>query len=159
MSCRHRSVSVGYLSPRGPVEQPGRGRTILVIEEYIWWITAGSLLSAVATVAAIPLLVSRLPADYFDHRRRETLRRSGGTSLPSLLLAVLKNLLGATLLVLGLIMLVTPGQGVLTVLVGLLLMNFPGKYRLERWLVTRPSLLRSLNAMRERRGRPPFRVP
>ena len=42
---------------------------------------------------------------------------------------------------------------------GFLRMNFPGKYRLERWLVTRPSLLKSLNAMRERRGRPPFRVP
>jgi hypothetical protein len=56
-------------------------------------------------------------------------------------------------------MLVTPGQGILTILVGLLLMNFPGKYRVERWLVTRPGVLRSLNRLRKRRGEPPFQVP
>ncbi|WP_201771570.1 PGPGW domain-containing protein [Pseudohaliea rubra] len=107
----------------------------------------------------IPWLVTRLPADYFDHRRREGWREATGKPFASFLLAMLKNLLGAVLLGLGVVMLFTPGQGILTVLVGLLLMNFPGKYRLERWLVTRPGVLKQLNALRKRRGKPPFHVP
>jgi len=59
----------------------------------------------------------------------------------------------------GLLMLVTPGQGVMTLLVGLLLMNFPGKYRMERWLVMRPGVLRALNWLRRRRGQRPFAAP
>jgi hypothetical protein len=136
-----------------------QGALISAIEDYIWWITAGSVLTALATLLAIPWLVTRLPADYFDHRHRENLRGPGDKPLSGLLLSLSKNLLGAALLALGLVMLVTPGQGVLTILVGLLLMNFPGKYRLERWLVTRPGVLKSLNGLRRRRGKPPFHSP
>ena len=71
----------------------------------------------------------------------------------------MKNLLGALLVVLGLVMLVTPGQGLLTLLAGLLLMNFPGKYRLECWVVLRPGVLRALNWLRGRGGQPPFERP
>ncbi len=56
-------------------------------------------------------------------------------------------------------MLVTPGQGLLTLLIGLLLLNFPGKYRLERWLVRRPGVLRTLNWVRRRRGQEHFESP
>jgi len=54
---------------------------------------------------------------------------------------------------------VTPGQGLLTLLVGLLLMNFPGKYQLERWLVGRPGVLGALNWLRRRGGHEPFEPP
>jgi archaellum biogenesis protein FlaJ (TadC family) len=128
------------------------------MESYIWWISGASLLSAVATLLAIPWVVARLPADYFHHSRRENWRGSQRASAVALLFGVVKNLLGAVLLVLGVVMLFIPGQGLLTILVGLLLMNFPGKYRLERWLVQRPGVLRSLNWLRKRHGRPPFRV-
>ena len=72
---------------------------------------------------------------------------------------LLKNLLGAVLVALGVVMLFTPGQGILTLLAGLLLMNFPGKYRLECWLVQRPGVLRGMNWLRERHGEPPFESP
>lgn len=111
-----------------------------------------------ATLLAIPWVVSRLPADYFDHTRRERWQSSSEAPLPALLLGLAKNLLGVILVVLGVVMLFIPGQGLLTILIGLLLMNFPGKYRLERWLVHRPGVLRSLNWLRSRRGRPPFRL-
>ena len=128
------------------------------METYIWWITGASLLSAIATLLAMPWVVTRLPADYFNHPERESWRRSDSEPLPALLLGLLKNALGAVLLTLGAVMLFTPGQGVLTILAGLLLMNFPGKYRLERWLVQRPGVLRSLNWLRVRRGQAPFRL-
>lgn len=128
------------------------------METYFWWITGASLLSAIATVLAMPWVVTRLPDDYFNHPERESWRQSNSEPLVALLLGLLKNAVGAVLLALGALMLFTPGQGLLTILAGLLLMNFPGKYRLERWLVQRPGVLRSLNWLRTRRGKPPFRL-
>jgi hypothetical protein len=107
---------------------------------------------------AIPWVVTRLPADYFDHRSRESWRESNGEPVVALLLGLVKNVLGAVLLVLGSVMLFIPGQGLLTMLIGLMLMNFPGKYRLERWLVRRPGVLKSLNWLRKKRDRPPFHL-
>ncbi|MHA7814902.1 MAG: PGPGW domain-containing protein [Pseudohaliea sp.] len=128
------------------------------MEPYLWWITGASLLSAIATLLAMPWVVTRLPEDYFNHPERERWQRSNSEPLVTLLLGLLKNTLGALLLTLGVVMLFTPGQGVLTILAGLLLMNFPRKYRLERWLVQRPGVLRSLNWLRARRGKTPFRL-
>jgi hypothetical protein len=56
------------------------------------------------------------------------------------------------LVVAGLVMLVVPGQGLLTIVVGLMLLDFPGKYRLERWLATRPKVWQSINWLRRRAG-------
>ena len=76
-----------------------------------------------------------------------------------LALAILKNLLGLILVILGLIMLVTPGQGVATLLIGFLLMNFPGKFRAEQWLVSRSGVMKGLNWLRLRQDKPPFDEP
>ncbi|MCM2375182.1 PGPGW domain-containing protein [Aporhodopirellula aestuarii] len=76
-----------------------------------------------------------------------------------LTLLALKNTLGVFLLVIGISMLVLPGQGLLTILIGLSLLDFPGKYRLERYLVTRPPVFKSLNWLRQRAGNPPFEMP
>jgi len=56
----------------------------------------------------------------------------------------------------GIVMLVLPGQGILTIVIGLMLSNFPGKYRLERWLVMRPRVLRTINWLRQRSKRNPL---
>jgi len=123
------------------------------------WASGFSLLTLVATLAAVPWVVSRLPADYFSRPRRTSWRLGTGVSLVGVLLVVLKNALGMVLVVLGFIMLFTPGQGMLTLLTGLLLMNFPGKYWLERWLVLRPGVLGALNWLRRRGGHPPLEAP
>jgi hypothetical protein len=72
---------------------------------------------------------------------------------------VLKNALGIVLVVAGLVMLIVPGQGLLTIAVGLMLIDFPGKYRLERWLATRRPVWRSINWLRKRAGRAPLSRP
>jgi hypothetical protein len=72
---------------------------------------------------------------------------------------VAKNLLGILLALAGLVMLVVPGQGLLTLVAGLMLVDFPGKYRLERWLATRPPVWRSINWLRRRAGREPLEQP
>ncbi|MDY7108404.1 MAG: PGPGW domain-containing protein [Planctomycetota bacterium] len=69
-----------------------------------------------------------------------------------------KNVLGCVFILAGLAMLVLPGQGLLTVLVGFLLVDFPGKYRIEHWLLRRRHILRPINWLRRRARREPLRV-
>ncbi len=127
-------------------------------QQPLLWASGLSLVAAVATLLGVPWVVARLPCNYFVRPERVAWRRSGEPVLV-LVAGVLKNTLGLLLVILGLILLVTPGQGLLTLSIGLMLMNFPGKYRLERWLVGRPGVLNSLNWLRRRRGHPPFDVP
>ena len=117
----------------------------------------GSLVLFIVSLAVIPWLVTKIPADYFheERRRRDALIER---SLPLQLLLGFKNLCGFLLILLGLVMLVLPGQGILTIVIGLFLMNFPGKYRLERSLVSRPKVLDSLNWIRAKAEKPPLIV-
>ena len=55
-------------------------------------------------------------------------------------------------------MLFTPGQGILSILMGLSLLNVPGKRSMERRIVGNPVVLRTLNAVRARAGRQPLVV-
>ena len=125
-------------------------------QQPLLWASGLSLLALIATIVGVPWVVTRLPKDYFVRSERVVWRASFDTPLLSLITSMLKNLLGLLLVVLGLIMLVTPGQGIVTLLIGLLLMNFPGKYHLERWLVLRPGVLKGLNWLRRRQGQSPF---
>lgn len=129
------------------------------MEALLWWGSGLSLLCLVATAIGVPWVVSRLPHDYFNQPRRSVWRKRADAPRSVLVLGALKNLVGALLVLLGVIMLFTPGQGLLTLLVGMLLMNFPGKYRLERWLVRRRGVLAALNWLRRRGGHPPLDPP
>jgi len=70
----------------------------------------------------------------------------------------LKNLLGYLLILFGIAMLVTPGQGLLTVIIGLMLIDFPMKYRLERWLAGRKNVLNAMNWLRQRAHKKPLYI-
>lgn len=123
------------------------------------WIAAISLVSFVAGLVFMPIFVTRIPTDYFDYRRRHRLSARSRHPLIALLLTSLKNLLGGILVLLGLVMLVTPGQGIITLLVGLMIMNYPGKYSFERWLIRRPHVLSAVNWLRKKYDRPPVDPP
>jgi putative transmembrane protein PGPGW len=69
-------------------------------------------------------------------------------------LLIVKNTIGIILIVAGIIMLALPGQGILTMLVGLVLIDFPGKYQAERWVVERKFILQSINWIRSKAGKP-----
>ena len=107
--------------------------------------------SAALSLAAVAFVLVRLPEDYFSAPRRRPLHPVAAAG---------KNLLGALLVLAGLVLSIPgiPGQGLLTVLVGLLLMDFPGKYRIERNIFSRPAVLRAADGLRRRFGRPPFRL-
>lgn len=125
-----------------------------------WWFFAASVAMFVLTPVAAGWYVIRMPADYFAKRRRR--RESPSWQQHPVLRSLAfvgKNLLGAALLLAGLVMLVVPGQGALTIVVGLMLVDFPGKRNLLRWLATRKSVWRSMNWLRKKAGRDPLERP
>lgn len=128
----------------------------LVTPQMIAAVSLLSLLLFIASIVALPWFVVRLPRDYFvrhDHDAPLSVIRNPGRRR---LAHIAKNVLGGALLVAGLAMLVLPGQGVLTILMALVLLRFPGKRALERKLVSRPHVLKALNSIRRRAGADPL---
>lgn len=125
-------------------------------DQLLWALGVFSVVCLVLSLVAIPALIVRLPADHFAHEQRSP-REPAHAALRWALL-IFRNVLGALLVIAGISMLVLPGQGILTMLVGLFLMRFPGKYRLERRLVRQPAVNRAMNWIRNRAGVPPLEL-
>lgn len=119
------------------------------------WVTATSLLMAVASMIAVPWLVIRIPHDYFVMPRPPSPLHTGrGWAV-----WLIRNIAGCALIALGTLMLVLPGQGVLTILIGVAVSALPFKYRLERRLAARPRVLGALNWIRRRYRKTPLQPP
>ena len=115
--------------------------------------------TAVVSLISVALIVVRIPTDYFagDTPPRLWADRHPLVRWP---LLIFKNLLGVTLVALGAVMALpgVPGQGILTMLIGAMLINFPGKRKMERWLIGRRGVLTAINKIRGRYGRPPLQL-
>lgn len=120
------------------------------------FIAGGSIAMFIAGLVALPLLVRRIPTDYFAHATRPASRFAHNHWTLRIWLLVLKNLLAVILLATGIAMLVLPGQGLLTILVGFLLLDLPGKYRMEKWLVRQAIISKPINWLRKRGGIDPL---
>jgi hypothetical protein len=104
----------------------------------------------VGSLIAIPIAIIRLPEDYLVHPPEQT------KSMP---LKIAKNALGIALLAIGIAMLVLPGQGVLMVIAGLTLVDFPGRHKLVKKLLSKPKVQRAITAIRRRGHKPPLQTP
>ena len=131
---------------------------ILADESLLLYLGLFSLFSFIATLVIIPWLILELPDDYFAEPTRHSFLGELHHPVLRVLLIVLKNMLGASFLLLGIALLVLPGQGLLTMLLGLILIDFPGKYHLQRWLVTKKSVLHSVNWLRAKGNRGPIKL-
>ncbi|GMV51542.1 MAG: putative transmembrane protein (PGPGW) [Nitrospira sp. OLB3] len=119
------------------------------------WFAVSSGVMFVGTLIAIPIILMRLPADYFDIRKPRPWMENHHPIL-RLVGHIVKNLVGAIFLFAGFLMLFLPGQGVLTMLIGLSLIEFPGKRRLEAKIVGQSTVLSTINAMRAKFDKPPL---
>lgn len=115
-----------------------------------------SLFLFLGTLALLPILILRIPADYFASEKGERKPWQGKHPLIRSLLLIIKNILGVILIAAGILMLFIPGQGLLTIFLGLVMLNFPGKYRLENRLIRIPRIYRGINWIRMKRGREPL---
>lgn len=131
------------------------------IEPYAGWILALSIVTFVGTLVTIPILLVRMPEDYFVRERDE--RQSLSRLPPAVRIGVriLKNVLGLVLVLAGLAMSIPaiPGQGLLTILIGITLLDLPGKRRLELGIVRQKRVRKAVNWIRAKAGRNPLQLP
>ena len=128
-------------------------------ETLLLWMFSLSIVMFVGTLVVLPILVVRMSPDYFLHREPPPDSWRGSHPAIRWTVLIIKNVVGAVLFVAGVVMLFTPGQGILAILVGLSMMNVPGKRRLELRLVQSKPVLRAINWIRARSHRPPLLVP
>ena len=114
------------------------------------------VMTCIASLALVTFFVVRIPSDYFSTGRRPPAR----PGWEHVAIAILKNLAGVALVLVGIVLSLPgiPGQGILTVLVGLMLTDLPGVRRLERALARRPTVRRALDTIRAKFGRGPLRI-
>ena len=123
------------------------------------WIFGLSLVLFAGSLIAIPVLVARMRPNHFvtsDPNEHGWLGRHPAARFTA---RIIKNALGVALFVAGLVMMVLPGQGIITVLVALSLLDFPGKHALELRLIRQPHINRTVNWIRQKSGSPPLIVP
>lgn len=120
------------------------------------WLGWLGLLSAglfLISALLLPLLIVRLPADHFmDTFDGVPTRRSPAAHAARIAF-------GSFLVVAGVLMLVLPGQGLLTIVAGLIVLDGPWRRWVERFALRRRSIVRSLDWLRRRAHREPFELP
>ncbi len=123
------------------------------------WSFGLSVVLFVGSLVIMPVLIARMRTDYFVTSSRDEHTWLGRHPAARMTARVLKNTLGGVLLLAGLAMMVLPGQGIITTLVALSLLEFPGKRRLELRLIRQRHVSGAVNWIREKAGRPPLRIP
>lgn len=115
------------------------------------------LLSLGVSFAAIALVMVKIPENYFSsHYKRDFM--PGSTWLVRWGAVILKNILGVFLVALGIVLSLpgVPGQGFLTIFLGIIMLDIPGKRPWEAKIIKRPSILSTINNLRARYNKPPL---
>lgn len=134
--------------------QWGLGDYLPMDAEALGWLTGAGVVVFVASLVTMPLLIIRLPADYFKRLPiREWPTRHPVVHIG---IVVFKNVVGIVFLLSGVAMLLLPGQGLLTILLGIILIDFPRKRSFELWLIRHRPLLQAANWIRRKNHQPPF---
>ena len=107
------------------------------------------------SLAIVSVILVKIPADYFKQDRPRKILPQHHAAVRFLVI-VGKNILGVALVAVGIVLSLpgVPGQGILTILLGIMLLDFPGKPALEHKLVSRPRVLKTINKLRRRFGKP-----
>lgn len=122
----------------------------------IEWLGVVSVLTFIVSLVAIPWVIARLPKDYFiRHRQVVAVRHERNPALAKVIF-LLRNFFGTVFLVGGIFMLVLPGQGIISMVIGISLMDFPKKNQLVDFILTLPRVRKLLNWLRHKQKKPPF---
>jgi len=122
---------------------------------YGWILALFSLVMFVGSLVGIGWVLVRLPADYFARTlaERQEYRREHWAWF------IARNLLGMIILIAGIVLLFMPGQGLLAILVGVLMIDFPGRRIVVRKIIERRKVMSAANRLRAHFGRPAFEHP
>lgn len=125
-------------------------------QHLLMWMGLGSLAVFVVSLLSLPWLVAQIPEDYFVPKKRRPTQWKAKRPVTRLVTLISKNLLGYVLLLGGIMMLFLPGQGILTMVAGILLIDYPGKFALERKVANTPAIFKGLNWLRAKAKKPPL---
>lgn len=125
------------------------------LEPWLPALTVSGIIMALASCVAIPWLLLQMPENYFTEGYQPHTHRGP----LAWIIWLVRNLIAMVLLVAGVLMLVLPGQGLLTILIAVMASTFPGKYRLERAIMRRPGVFRAANWIRRKYQRTPLQHP
>jgi len=115
------------------------------------------VLSVIISAMLVGIVLVKVPANYFSSTyQRSFLPNSSWVTRWGAVIA--KNLAGVVLIFAGIVMLIGPGQGILTILIGLVLLDIPGKRPLEARLIKRPAVLAAVNSLRAKYNKPPLEL-
>lgn len=120
------------------------------------WLGLLSVVTFIGSLIAIPWVISRLPVNYFIRHRELVAARHERHPLIAKIIFVSRNAIGFVFLLAGTAMLVLPGQGIITILIGISFMDFPKKHHFVDYLVRRPKVVKLLNWIRKKENKPPF---
>jgi amino acid transporter len=115
-----------------------------------------AILLFIGTLITVPLVIIILPTRYLTEDRSHRRHSRRVWYIPYLLS---KNAVGGIFILSGLVMLVLPGQGLLTLAVGICLIDFPGKRLLVQRILCRKGVLTVINRLRAKAARPPLEMP
>ena len=121
--------------------------------QYFVWLLFVSALFFAGSLAIAWLLILRLPADYLFRPDTTNCHQKQTSNLFYFLRKLTQNCLGFALLMTGFVMLFTPGQGLLFILLGVTLMDLPYKHKITQHLARRKGILKIINRIRSKSGK------
>jgi hypothetical protein len=115
--------------------------------------------SFLINLAIVSVILVKLPADHFK-KNRKTKFWAGPRPALNAAKVIGKNIAGVLLVALGIVLSLPgiPGQGLLTILLGIMLLDFPGRERLEQKLLSKPAIVNTINRLRGRFNKPPLEL-
>ncbi|MDH4316784.1 MAG: hypothetical protein OEV64_00175 [Desulfobulbaceae bacterium] len=115
-----------------------------------------SVVTFIGSLLAVPWIIGHLPRDYFIRHRIRVEARHKRHPVQAMIIFIIRNFFGGLLIMAGIAMLVLPGQGILTILIGICLMDFAGKHALVDGFILRPKMIKLLNWIRGKEKKEPF---
>ncbi len=139
------------------------------LDQLINWIESNEILllaagvvsaaAFIGTALAVPFLINLLPEDYFLKEKRRESFTSPASALAFYILLAIKNLTGLVLFFIGIALLFIPGQGLLTIFLSLILIDFPGKWNLQKRIIRKKKIADAINWVRRRGGKRELIIP
>ncbi len=121
----------------------------------ITWLGIVSTVTFFLSLLIIPWIICKLKNDFFLHLH-EHKKMEDQHPVIFILLRILRYSFGAILLLSGILMIFLPGQGLLTIILGISLLDFPGKQKAFDGILHLHPVQNGLNWIREKGAKSPF---
>ena len=106
-----------------------------------------SVLIFIFSIVGLRLFIIAIPSDYFINKKRVSALRDSSILL-WVFYKIFNNIIGYIFIAIGLLALVLPGQGILMILIGLMMSDYPKKFDLEKKIIKINTVRKGVNWIR-----------